>query len=124
MILYVNFEVSDFERSAIFYDAFLQEFEATRFVDREGKYIAWGRSINEAALSISPQVKDATEKIVYGSLVAFAVESTEEVDRLFAKGIELGATVASPVMQKSTGSYAGNLRDFDGHTIRLLCITA
>ena len=124
MIFYVNLAVSDFERSAVFYDAFLAEFDAKRFIDRGEKYIAWGNNIRDTLLSISPKRSTSSNENSQETVVAFAVDTTEEVDRISALAEKLGASVSSAPKLSSRDSYSASLRDFDGHTLRLYCMTA
>lgn len=124
MIFYVGLAVSDIQRSATFYDAFLAELNAKRFVERENRFIAWGTSFNDTLLSVFPKSNKNSDPGSQESVISFEIESTEEVDRLFAKGLRLGATVALPITLNERGSYSGCLKDYDGHTLRLLCVTA
>lgn len=123
MILYVNFEVNDMLKSAQFYDNFLGELNAKRVLDRED-FIAWGVSVHDTYLCITQRESNDSGFVGNDTIVALAVNSKKEVDSLFAKGIELGATSEVPVGLKDHDVYSGCIRDFNGHRIRILCVTA
>lgn len=123
MLFYVNFEVSDFERSARFYDAFLGELNIGRILERDGEFIAWSPTVHDTSFCITP--KKASETLNgNGYMVALDLATPKAVDKLFARGLELGASVETPVAKGEHDFYAGILRDPDGHKIRLFCITA
>ena len=123
MIFYVNFEVSDFAKSASFYDRFLGELNAKRILERENEFIAWSPSIHDTAFCITSK-KEGENPTGDGYMLALDMPNRNEVDRMFALAQELGATVDSPIEKNDHDFYAGCLRDFDGHKIRLFCITA
>jgi len=124
MIVYVNFEVSNFERSTVFYDAFMKEVGAKRIVSRENRLMAWGKNYNNAGLTITPKHTNAPDGPAHGAVVALEADSKEDVERIFNKGVELGASIYLPITLNDRGSYSGCIKDFDGHVIRIMCITA
>lgn len=124
MLIYVNFEVNDLGRSAQFYDAFLGEVDAKRVLDRKNEFIAWGTDIQTTYFAITPKKEGRTRQNNDSHLIAIDRQSVDEVDSLFAKGIELGATIDSPLALDEREIYAGILKDLDGHRIRVFCITA
>lgn len=122
MIAYTRLVSENFEKAAEFYDVFLAELKATRIIDTKN-VIAWSTSVHATALSISRN-KDGAQLHADGHMVAFTVDTPEEVDALFNKALALGASIETPVSQLQNGFYSGYLKDLDGHKLRVFCITA
>ena len=124
MIMYVKLVVTNFAKSAVFYDAFLAEFGGRRIYEVEGN-IAWSTSVTETSLSITEKTDSEPAPHGDGYVVAFDVESPEEVDRIFKNAIALGATSEEPpeALDDLT-HYIATLRDPDGHQLRLFCVMA
>ena len=123
MIMYVKLVVTDFIKATKFYDAFLGEFGATRIYEIEDN-IAWSTSVTDTSLSITKKIDSENVPRSDGYVVAFDVESPEEVDRIFNKGIALGASSETPpAAQEDLSLYVATLRDLDGHMLRLFCVT-
>ena len=52
-----------------------------------------------------------------GTMVALAMKNREDVDRMYAKAISLGAKDEGPTGQRGEGFYAGYFRDLDGNKL-------
>ena len=58
-------------------------------------------------------------------MVALAADSPEQVDRLHAKALELGATdEGAPGPRGDGGFYAGYFRDPDGNKLNAFCMVS
>lgn len=121
MIGYVTLGTNDLARAAKFYDALLGEVGAGRFMETD-KFIAWSTGANSAGLcAIIPSDGEAAT-VGNGVMVAMIVDSTEKVDRLYKKAIELGATDEGPAGPRGEGFYAGYFRDLDGNKLNFFCM--
>ncbi len=58
----------------------------------------------------------------FGVMVALLVDSTEKVDALYKKAIELGGSDEGPPGARGEGVYAGYFRDPDGNKLNFFCI--
>jgi predicted lactoylglutathione lyase len=56
-------------------------------------------------------------------MIALDAESPQQVDALYAKAIELGATDEGAPGQRGEGFYAGYFRDLDGNKLNFFCLT-
>ena len=122
MIGYVTLGTNDLERGAKFYDELLAEIGAKRFMEDE-RFIAWTVAPGQPGLALTKPFdgKDAT--VGNGVMVALAVESPKQVDALYAKAIELGATDEGPSGPRGDGGfYAGYFRDLDGNKLNFFCM--
>ncbi len=123
MIGYVTLGTNDLERGAKFYDELLAEIGAKRFMEEE-RFIAWAVEPGESGLAITKPFDENSATVGNGVMVALAVETPKQVDALYAKAIELGATdegAAGP--RGEAGFYAGYFRDLDGNKLNFFCMT-
>lgn len=116
MIGYVTLGTNDLARAAKFYDALLGEVGAGRFMETD-KFIVWGTGANSAGLCAITPYDGNPATVGNGVMVAIAMDSTEKVDRLYKKAIELGATDEGPAGPREEGFYAGYFRDLDGNKL-------
>jgi predicted lactoylglutathione lyase len=121
MIGYVTLGTNDIERAAQFYDSLLAEVGAKRFMEME-TFIAWVASPKGAALSITKPFDGAAATVGNGVMVALRVNSTDEVDALYRKAMELGATDEGAPGPRGDGFYAGYFRDPDGNKLNAFCM--
>ena len=116
MVGYVTLGTNDMERAAKFYDQLLGELGGKRFLDTD-RFIAWMASPTGGALSIAKPFDEKPATVGNGVMVALAAGSREQVDALYAKAIELGATDEGPPGPRGDGFYAGYFRDLDGNKL-------
>jgi predicted lactoylglutathione lyase len=61
-----------------------------------------------------------------GTMVAVALDTSEQVDAFYAKALELGGTCEGKPgfrpEEASSGFYAGYFRDLDGNKLNAFCI--
>ena len=106
MIGYVTLGTNDLARAAKFYDALLGEIGAGRFMEGE-TFIAWAVSPESPGLGLIKPYNGQPATVGNGVMVALVVDSTEKVDKLYAKAMELGATDEGPAGPRGDGFYAG-----------------
>ena len=122
MIGYVTLGVRDLARAAAFYDALLAEFGAKRGMEND-QFIAWGVAHDQPGLGITLPFDGRPATAGNGTMVALAVDSTDKVDRIHAKALELGATDEGPAGPRGdSGFYAGYFRDLDGNKLNVFCM--
>ncbi len=121
MIGYVTLGTNDIERAARFYDQLLSELGAKRFMDTE-TFIAWLASPKGVALSVTKAFDGNAATVGNGVMVALRMDSTEKVDSLYRKAIELGAQDEGAPGPRGDGFYAGYFRDIDGNKLNAFCM--
>ncbi len=122
MIGYVTLGTNDLTRGARFYDELLSGMGAKRFME-EDRFIAWSISPEKPGLALSKPFDGNAATVGNGVMVALAVETAEQVDALYAKAIELGATDEGlPGPRGDSGFYAAYFRDLDGNKLNFFCI--
>ncbi|MBL4826454.1 MAG: VOC family protein [Spongiibacteraceae bacterium] len=123
MIGYVTLGTQDLQRGAKFYDALLAEIGAKRFME-EDTFIAWAITPGEPSLAISKPFDGNAATVGNGVMVALVVETPKQVDALYAKAIELGASDEGPAGPRGEGGfYAGYFRDLDGNKLNFFCMS-
>ncbi len=116
MIGYITLGTNDMERGAAFYDALLGELGAGRFLDEE-TFIAWSVSPEQPGLSITKPFDGNPATVGNGVMVALMVDSTEKVDAMYRKALELGATDEGEPGFRGDGFYGAYFRDLDGNKL-------
>jgi catechol 2,3-dioxygenase-like lactoylglutathione lyase family enzyme len=124
MIGYVTVGTNDIARAGGFYDALLGVIGAKRFMEMEG-FIAWAVSPTQPALSVIVPFDKQPATVGNGVMVALVVDSSEKVDALYNKALELGGTdEGAPGPRGDSGFYAGYFRDLDGNKLNAFCMKA
>lgn len=121
MIGYVMLGTNDLQRSLAFYDALLGEMGANRR-NTAARYAAWSFGDGKTVLSVSLPADRETANTGNGSMVALAVRSTDEVDLLHAKALELGGSDEGAPGFRGETFYAGYFRDPDGNKLNFFCM--
>lgn len=121
MIGYVTLGTNDLPKAAAFYDSLLQEVGAKRLWEFP-RGIAWGVARDKPSLCIMKPFDGNAATVGNGVMVALAVGSREEVDRVHAKALELGGKDEGAVGPRGDGFYAGYFRDLDGNKLDVFCL--
>ena len=117
MLAYTTLGTNDLARAAAFYDVLLAEIGAKRFMDEPDYFIAWGNSKDGAGLAITNPFDKNPATVGNGVMVALNALSREQVDRVYAKALELGGTDEGAPGQRSPRFYAAYFRDLDGNKL-------
>ncbi len=121
MIGYVTLGTNDLDRAAAFYDGLLAEFGAGRFMEDPGHFVAWAAGADQPGLSVTRPFDGQPATVGNGVMVALQAEDPAQVDRVYAKAIELGASDEGPPGPREgiPGFYAGYFRDPDGNKLNV-----
>lgn len=122
MIGYVTLGTNDLEKSAKFYDELLAELGASRFMEMES-FIAWAINPQQPALSVSLPYDKNPATVGNGTMIALAVDSTDKVDAIYKKALELGGQDEGAAGPRGDTFYAGYFRDLDGNKLNVFCMT-
>ncbi|MCG8415066.1 MAG: VOC family protein [Pseudomonadales bacterium] len=122
MIGYVTLGTNDMEKAAKFYDELLAEIGASRFMEME-TFIAWAVTPGAPALSITLPFDKNPATVGNGTMIALGVDSTDKVDAVYKKALELGAQDEGAAGPRGDTFYAGYFRDMDGNKLNVFCMT-
>jgi len=117
MLAYATLGTRDLARAAAFYDRVLAVVDAKRIMEDPDYFIAWANSEHGAGLGITYPFDKEPASVGNGTMVALAASSREQVDRLYAVAMELGATDEGAPGQRYPGFYAAYFRDLDGNKL-------
>jgi predicted lactoylglutathione lyase len=122
MIGYVTLGTNDIQRAAKFYDELFALMGASRFMETE-QFIAWAVAPDRPAISVTKPFDGNRATVGNGVMVALAMASTDQVDAMHAKALELGATdEGAPGPRGDSGFYAAYFRDLDGNKLNAFCM--
>ena len=117
MIGYVTLGTNDFDKAAAFYDALFGTVGVGRLMDME-TFIAWGPSMEMPSVSILLPHNGEPATPGNGNMTALVMDSTDKVDAMHAKALELGgANEGDAGPRDMPGFYAGYFRDLDGNKL-------
>ena len=122
MIGYVTLGTNKRDEAAAFYDALLGTLGAARMMEGE-TFIAWSTGMGAPAISITKPADGNAATVGNGVMVAIVVDSTDKVDALHAKALELGGADEGAPGQRMDNFYAGYFRDLDGNKLNAFTMT-
>jgi catechol 2,3-dioxygenase-like lactoylglutathione lyase family enzyme len=116
MIAYVTIGTNDLRRAAGFYDQLFAVLGAKRVWELE-RSIGWSASAGGPTVSVIRPYDGKPATVGNGAMVALAARSENEVDALYRKAMELGATDEGAAGARAGGYYAAYFRDLDGNKL-------
>ncbi len=122
MIGYVTLGTNRFDEAARFYDELFATIGAGRMLESD-RFIAWGTGMKSPAVSITRPHDGEPATVGNGVMVALVMDSTEKVDAIHAKALELGGTDEGAPGPRGEQFYAGYFRDLDGNKLNAFCLT-
>jgi len=120
MIGYVTVGTNNLQNAVAFYDALFALVGAVRFME-EDTFVAWAVTPEQPAFSVCRPYDGNAATIGNGTMIALAADSTELVDAVYEKALELGGTDEGPPGQRMEGFYAAYFRDLDGNKLNIFC---
>ena len=119
MIAYTIVGTKDAAKSLAFYDALLGELGGKRAVEVD-RVTLYAGTEGTPFFGVAEPANGEPATCGNGSMIALGASSEAEVDRLYAKAIELGGTddgAPGPRENKGLKFYAGYFRDPDGNKL-------
>ena len=114
---YITVGTNNLTRSATFYEALFEELGFTRQREYPGRAIYFGTETDIQLVVITP-ADGLPATAGNGTMVALNVDSQEQVQRLHARAIDLGASdEGGPGPRGSDTFYGAYFRDVDGNKI-------
>lgn len=120
MIGYVTLGTNDLPRATAFYDALCAELGAKRLMETD-HFAGWGTSMGQPMLMVFIPENGKPATVGNGVMVALQVDSPDDVARLHAKAMELGATNEGDPGPRGQGFHGGYFRDLDGNKLNCFC---
>ncbi len=114
MIGYVTIGVSDMEKAKAFWTELLEPLGVSMLMDM-GRIALMGTGMDAPMLAVCIPYDEGEPNPGNGNMVAFAAGSRENVDKLYARALELGGTDEGPAGERMPTFYGGYFRDPDGN---------
>ncbi|WP_417491248.1 VOC family protein [Maricaulis sp.] len=118
MLGYVTLGSNDLQRAAAFYDKICAEFGVGRMMESD-TFIAWGKPGGGAGIGLTKPFDGKTATVGNGVMAAFEADSKEQVDKVYALALSLGARDEGPAGPRGDSFYAGYFRDPDGNKLNV-----
>ena len=123
MIGYTTLGTNDLQRAGKFYDELLAKLGAKRVMTDE-RMLGWGTSAQLPMFSVIEPFDGNVATVGNGVMIALNVETPENVEKIYAKALSLGATDEGHPHDRgsSMGFYGGYFRDLDGNKLVAYCL--
>lgn len=123
MIGYITVGTNDLKRAAGFYDELFAAIGAARVLTDE-RMLGWSTSPADPVFSVIEPYDGNEATVGNGVMIAIHVGTPENVELLYAKAIDLGATDEGHPHDRgsSMGFYGGYFRDLDGNKLVAYCL--
>lgn len=118
MIGYITVGTNDLPRAAAFYDTLFAETGGKRMME-DDSFVAWTSDTPGAAFAVSKPFNGDAASVGNGVMVAIAVSNEADVNRVYAKALELGGTDEGAPGPRGDNFYAGYFRDLDGNKLNV-----
>jgi catechol 2,3-dioxygenase-like lactoylglutathione lyase family enzyme len=120
MLGYITLGTNDFDKAVAFYDSLLAELGGSRMMESD-TYVAWSSGPGSGCVvSVVKPFDGQPACIGNGVMFALTTNSTDLVDTIHARAIELGGTSeGEPGPRGDSGFYAGYFRDLDGNKLNV-----
>ena len=116
MIGYVTLGTNNLAAACEFYDALLAEMGAGRVMEMD-RLVIWTTAPGASMLGVCTPYDEGGATVGNGTMVALAAGSKENVDKLYAKALELGGSDEGAPGERMPGFYGGYFRDLDGNKL-------
>lgn len=120
MIAYTTFGTNNLDAALDFYDRLLAELGGKRVLELE-RIVFWGAGPDKPMVAVCKPHNGQAASAGNGTMLALAVKSKEEVDRLHALALSLGAADEGAPGARGPGFYIGYFRDLDGNKLNAFC---
>lgn len=122
MIQYVTLGTSDLQRAGKFFDELFAIWDAQRVMDSD-RMIFWMPASGGPGVAVCTPFDGERASVGNGTMVALSAATPEQVDEIYQKAIELGATSEGEPGARGDQSYAAYFRDLDGNKFNAFCLT-
>jgi len=116
MIGYTSVGTNNLKRSAAFYDELLGMLGATRVMEMDD-FIVWGIRKSAPMFSIHIPENGKPASVGNGVMIALSADTSDIVDALHKKALELGGQDEGLPGPRGEGFYTGYFRDLDGNKL-------
>ena len=113
MIGYVTIGTTDMSKAKAFYSALLEPLGGKVIMEMD-RIAFIGSGMDKPMLAVCIPYDENDPKPGNGTMLAFPADTREDVDKLYASAIALGATDEGAPGERMPTFYGGYFRDLDG----------
>ncbi|NVK57013.1 MAG: VOC family protein [Alteromonadaceae bacterium] len=121
MIAYTTVGTNDIAKAGAFYDTLFSIMGAKRILNFE-RMVSWGNNPQAPMFAIATPYDGKPATAGNGTMIAVAVANPEQVNALYTKAIELGATDEGEPGVRMEAYYCAYFRDLDGNKVNCFCM--
>ena len=124
MIGYVTLGTNNLDKAVAYYDQLFQTLNIGRFMEQAGYFVAWAPSGDQPSVAVTVPFDGRPATVGNGVMVALHVKTRAEVQKVYARALELGGTdegAPGPRGNSEEGFYAAYFRDLDGNKLNVFC---
>ncbi len=121
MIGYTTVGTNDLPRAVAFYDALFSSLNAKQMLKMD-RLIAWGVRPGQPMFAVCKPYNGEPASAGNGVMVSLGLKDKEQVDAIYNKAIELGATSEGASGPRGAQFYCGYVRDLDGNKLNFFCM--
>ena len=114
MIGYVTIGTTDMNKAKAFYTALLEPLGGKVIMEMD-RIAFIGSGMDKPMLAVCIPYDENDPKPGNGTMLAFPADTREDVDKLYASAIALGATDEGAPGERMPTFYGGYFRDLDGN---------
>ncbi|MEJ6517578.1 MAG: VOC family protein [Pseudomonadales bacterium] len=114
MIGYVTIGTTDMSKAKAFYSALLEPLGGKVIMEMD-RIAFIGSGMDKPMLAVCIPYDENDPKPGNGTMLAFPADTREDVDKLYASAIALGATDEGAPGERMPTFYGGYFRDLDGN---------
>jgi len=118
MIGYTTVGTNNLAKAVAFYDELFTELGAGRFMQSD-RFVAWAVAPDKPGFSVCLPYDGKQATVGNGTMIALTADSTDKVDAVYAKAMQLGASDEGPPGPRMDGFYAAYFRDLDGNKLNI-----
>lgn len=126
MIGYMLVGTNNFPKAVEFFDALFASINIGRVLEEDNSFVAWATGPDAPAVCVTVPYNKEPATVGNGVMVALVRDTVEEVNALYNKAIELGASdEGKPGFRgesDNSGFYAAYFRDLDGNKFNAFCV--
>jgi len=113
---YVTVGTNDLQKAKVFYDALFEDLGATSFPPNDRSFF-WRIKDDDTIFAVFVPYDGEQATVGNGNMTGISLETTEDVDAIYAKAIELGAADEGEPGQRVPTFYGAYVRDLDGNKL-------
>ena len=113
---YITVGTNDLQKAKAFYDALFEELGASSFPPNDRSFF-WQIKGDDTTFAVFVPYDGELATVGNGNMTGISLDTTEDVDAMYDKAMELGANDEGEPGQRVTTFYGAYVRDPDGNKL-------